>query len=131
MGNPVEDKKFEIGSGLLQKVMSRIKLEQSLLSLKRKLGVFTLMFLLSLPVLVLVSKSTFQELGSSGWSAYLSLAFFDIKSLGAYWQDLAWSLLESLPAFSLTVFLSAVFLSSFLFGAVTRYLKNISQLKHS
>ncbi len=94
--------------GLLQKVLLRLEAEARLRSLRRKFVLATAVFLATLGATVPVLRSFWVDLSGSGFPQYLSLFFYDFRSVLSNWQDYSLSLLESLPVFKATLSLGAM-----------------------
>ncbi|TAN33030.1 hypothetical protein EPN28_03445 [Patescibacteria group bacterium] len=93
---------------LLDKVMNRIQKERVFLALRRKLVIFFASTLCSAVALVGALRLAGRGFAESGFFKFFSLLFSDFGSVYAYWQDFAWSLLESLPVMGLIILLAAV-----------------------
>jgi hypothetical protein len=73
-----------------------------------------------------------KEILASEFSSLVLLGFSDLKLLGAVWQDYLWSLLETLPAFSIVAILLPFFAFLMLlkqYGKLEQYDQNYS-FKH-
>lgn len=119
---------------LLGKVMAEIKYYQELVSLKRKLVFSAFLFILAVSLHVPTVISIRNQTQSSGMFSYLSLAFFNLRALGSYWQDLLWSLLESFPALEMAGLLALTLFAGIALTAMVKYIKTIrglSQLIHN
>lgn len=101
-------------AGLFDRIMCRIEKENKLLTLRRRIIIFSVSLIGSaiafIPVFAYV-RSGFIE---SGFFVFFSLIFSDTKIVLVYWQNFAQSLLETLPVMGLISFLAvvAVFLES-------------------
>ncbi|MFZ5391481.1 MAG: hypothetical protein ACOZAJ_04385 [Patescibacteria group bacterium] len=80
-------------------------------------------FFVSLSALWWVGPATWQQLSSSGLWQFSSLLFSDFSLVTQYWQSFVWSMLESLPAFSLSITLALLWLSISLIGRLSQDLK--------
>jgi hypothetical protein len=101
--------KIDLPEGILNRIMARFKAEQRLLTVKRRLVIFSIGFIGSAVAFVPVFKMVQLEISSSGFLQFFSLLFSDFGTVASYWQNFAMSLLETLPAFSLAVFLTVIF----------------------
>ena len=106
-------------AGLFEKIMHRIREEQQLLTIKRRLAVFSVSLIVSASAFIPVLKMVQKELYESGFLQFLSLAFSDFGIIATYWQNFTMSLLETIPAISLTILLITIliFLESLKFLA--------------
>lgn len=98
----------EAPEGLFGKIMERIRSEQRLLAVKRRLVVISLGFLASAGALIPVFNLVKTNLAESGFLQFLSLALSDFGVVINYWQTFAMSLLETIPAVSMAMFLGVV-----------------------
>ena len=60
-------------------------------------GVFSLVFI------VPVVRNLIEQFIQSGFYDYLSLVFSDLGSISLYWKEFMYSLIEAIPAVSLTI----------------------------
>lgn len=95
-------------AGLFNKIMARIREEKLLLSIKKRLILFSAVILASVGILIPVVGAFQAEFSQSGFSQFLSLMFSDLGAVTANWQDFGLALLESLPATSLIAFLATL-----------------------
>jgi hypothetical protein len=100
---------LEPPAGLGERIAMRIHEERLVLSIKRRLVLFSLGLAASLVVLVFSFHSFQTGIASSGFSDFFSLLFSDFRIVTYYWDNYILSLLESLPIFSLAVFSAAIF----------------------
>jgi len=100
---------LEPPAGLGERIVQSIHEERLVLSIKRRLVLFTLGLAASLVVLVFSFMSFRSGVVSSGFADFFSLLFSDFRVVTYYWQNYILSLLESLPIFSLAIFLAAIF----------------------
>lgn len=101
--------RIELPEGILNRIMLRIKAEQRLLAIKQRVVIFSLVFIGSVIAFVPTFRMVQAEISSSGFLQFFSLIFSDLGTVLAYWQSFTMSLLETLPAFSLAIFLAVVF----------------------
>lgn len=92
--------------GLFQKIMARIHEEERLLSIKRRLILFSATVVVSAGAFIATIGVFQQEFAQSGFSYFSSLLFSDLGSVIANWQDFGLTLLESLPAMSMIALLA-------------------------
>lgn len=106
---------------LFSKIMNRIQKEERILAVK-KICVFSLIFVISaiafFPAIIFLAS----EIKNSGFLQFASLAFSDFEIVKTYWQNFALTILETLPALSLALFLAILF--TFL-QSIKSLLKNI------
>lgn len=95
-------------AGLFNKIMASIREEKLLLSIKKRLILFSAVILASVGILIPVVGAFQAEFSQSGFSQFLSLMFSDLGAVIANWQDFGLALLESLPATSLIAFLATL-----------------------
>ncbi|MDP2655107.1 MAG: hypothetical protein Q8P17_00905 [bacterium] len=86
--------------------MARIREEELLLSVKKRLILFSATVLASVGILIPVAGAFQAEFVQSDFSQFLSLMFSDLGAVTANWQDFGLALLESLPAAGLIAFLA-------------------------
>lgn len=107
---------------LFNQIMLRIKTEQRKAVLKRKIGIFAFVLVVSFAGLIPAFGMAWTGLADSGFAQLFSLAFSDTKIVMIYWQNYVLSLLEFLPITSLmTVGISLVAL----LGSLKFLYKNI------
>lgn len=107
---------------LLGKIMSRIEGERKMATIKRKIIAFSVALAGSILALAPAFKMVWDGISSSGFVQFLSLLFTDSEIVLAYWQSFVMTLLESLPMFSIILFLVIVFT---LLGSARFLSKNI------
>lgn len=94
--------------GLFSKIMSRIHKEERLLSVKKRLILFSTAVVISAGAFIPIINAFQAEFAQSGIYQFLSLIFTDSGSVMAYWQDFSLALLESLPAVSTIALLATM-----------------------
>lgn len=94
---------------LFSKVMNRLKAEKRLRQIRRRVFIFSAIFVLSCLAFVPAVIYAWREFESSGFGSYFSLIFFDFKTIASSWQEYILTLLESLPVFGLAAVLVVVF----------------------
>ncbi|MBI4991682.1 MAG: hypothetical protein HZB99_00490 [Candidatus Harrisonbacteria bacterium] len=92
--------------GLFDKIIARIREEEQLLFVKRRLILFSIAVVVSATAFIPAINAFQQEFAQSGFSQFLSLIFSDLGSVMANWQDFGLAILESLPAVSIITFLA-------------------------
>lgn len=92
---------------LLGRIMKNIEIERSKQQ-RRNTVFFCCTLVASLAVILPAFNFLRQNILSSGFMDFLSLAFSDPALVARYWQSFVLSLLEALPVVSLAVFLSVV-----------------------
>lgn len=102
-------KYVEPPSGLFERIVNRIHKEQRLLTIRRRIAIFSVGLSGSSVVFIPVFKMLSAELAESGFIQFLSLLFSDFSIVARYWQSFVLTLLETLPAISLIVFLTIIF----------------------
>lgn len=110
---------------LFGNIMKRIHKEERLLTLRKRLAVASFILLSSGVLLFPAFKAVQSSMVESGFAEFLSLIFYDLKSVIVFWQSFSLALLESLPATSLAGFLAVllVFLGALRF--VARDMKDV------
>lgn len=93
--------------GLSEKIMASIR-EKRTSALKYRLGILSFSLLASIAVFVPALQIFRAGLAESGFMDFLSLLSSDTRLVLNYWQSFSFSLLEALPALSLTIVLAAV-----------------------
>ncbi len=103
---------FEPPEGLLQRILTRMRIEERRLRLaKRNLVVFGVIAVGSLTALIPAYRGLSADIASSGLGDFLWLAATDSFVIAALWREFAFSILESLPIISMGASL-ATFLAS-------------------
>ncbi len=101
--------KIELPEGILDRIMARIKAEQRLLTVKRRLTIFSIGLIGSIAAFIPVFKMVQLEISNSGFLQFFSLLFSDFGTVAAYWQSFVLSLLETLPVMSVAALSAVVF----------------------
>ena len=94
---------------LFGKIMERIHRQERLAALRKRLIIFSIGLAGSLAAFVPALRLMQQSLAESGFAQFFSLIFSDFGIVLTYWQNFALTLLESLPALSIAVFLVTIF----------------------
>jgi hypothetical protein len=121
---------MEPPAGLYDKVLSRLNQERKILAVKKKLVIFTGFFVIFAVASFPAWSAIFADFTRSGFGQYLTLLFYDSRTVAAYWQDYSLSLLETLPAASLDAGLGLLFLALLSLRAAVRYSQILFQLSH-
>jgi len=119
---------------LLGKIMKRISEEKRLLTLKRRLVIFSAGLIGAIVLFIPALKGVISGFAESGFTQYFSLLFSDAEIVLVYWQNYALSLLETLPVVNLILLLITVFAILELLKLLAKDLKNIfisKQLIHN
>ncbi len=122
--------RIELPEGILERIMARIKAEQRLLTVKRRLTIFSIGLFGSAAAFIPVFKMAQLEISNSGFLQFFSLLFSDFGTVAAYWQSFTMLLLESLPAMSLAIFLAVIFIFFESLRFLARDIKFILTPKH-
>lgn len=96
--------------GLFEKIISRIHRERRILTIKRRIIIFSVGLVGSLAAFFPALKMVSAELSSSGFNQFFSLIFSDFTVVMRYWQSFVMTLLETLPVMSLMVLLAVIFI---------------------
>ncbi len=115
--------KIELPEGIFERIIARIHAEQRILTAKRRLVVFSVGLIGSGMAFVPAFKMAHASFVESGFLQFFSLIFSDFGTIAVYWQSFAMSLLETLPAMNLAVFLAVVFLFLESFRFLTKDIK--------
>jgi len=99
---------IEPPGGLLQRIMARIQYERRLMSLKKRIIIFSLTLIISLAAVIFISKMTMSVATASGFTSFFSLIFSDLRIVLINWQSYGLSLLESFPVLGATGVLVAI-----------------------
>src|SRR3989338_5858179 len=105
-------------TGLFDQVVSRLGREQRLLSLRRRIALFTVSAVFSALALLPAGRAVWSGLSESGFTHFFSLIFSDAQIVLVYWQSFALSLLESLPIVSLISFFQSKTVGGAILGVV-------------
>ncbi len=103
-------KYIEPPSGLFERIVNRIHKGQWLLTIRRRIAIFSVGLVGSFAAFFLALKMVSAELSSSGFNQFFSLIFSDFTVVMRYWQSFVMTLLETLPVISLMVFLAVTFI---------------------
>ena len=110
--------------GLYEKIITRIHHKERVLILRRVI-VFSTTLIISLVLFFPVVSMLMYDINQSGFLQFSSLMFSDTSSVMTYWRSFMMTLLETLPALSLALFLAVLvtFLQSV--KSLTKDVKNI------
>jgi len=117
--------RIELPEGILDRIMARLKAEQRLLTVKRRLAIFSIGLIGSVAAFVPVFKMAQLEISNSGFLQFFSLLFSDFGTVAAYWHSFALSLLETLPVMSVAALSAVVFVFLYSFRFLARDVKFI------
>jgi len=106
---PAFDGGFEAPPGLYDKIMLRLDRERKIASAKKWVFAGTFVLFVSLAASFPIWGMLQKESAQSGFAQYLSLVFYDFRTIPLYWQDFGLTLLESLPVIALAGTLSVLF----------------------
>jgi hypothetical protein len=95
-------------AGLFNKIMARIHEEERLLSIKKRLILFSTAVIISAGAFIPIINAFQTEFAQSGIYQFLSLIFTDSGTVLSLWQDFSLALLESLPAVSTIALLATM-----------------------
>jgi ABC-type phosphate/phosphonate transport system permease subunit len=101
--------KIELPEGIFERIMTRIRTERRILTFKRRLAILSVGFVGSSTAFIPAFKLLHSNLVESGFLQFFSLLFSDFGIITGYWKEFSMSLLETLPAASLAIFLAVVF----------------------
>lgn len=92
-------------TGLFDKIMSRIHEEEQIMSIKKRLFLFSITVLVSTGAFIPVINAFQADFAQSGLVQFLSLLSSDLGAVMASWQDFGLAILESVPVMSISAFL--------------------------
>ncbi|MES2023686.1 MAG: hypothetical protein V4439_03305 [Patescibacteria group bacterium] len=101
--------KYEPENGLILSIWNTISTREKRIA-KVKFWAFSALGVVSLAGFVPVFKALVSDFAQSGFYEYLSLAFGSGGSVSLFWKELALSIAESLPVFSIILLLGVVFI---------------------
>ena len=101
---------IELPEGIFERIMGRIRKEQRLSAIRRRLAIFSFGIIGSLAAFIPVSKLVYSSFVDSGFVQFFSLLFSDFGVVATYWQNFTMVLLETLPAISLAILLFVIFI---------------------
>lgn len=93
--------------GLYEKIMKRIHQKERVLVLRRVI-IFSTTLIISLVSFFPVVSMLMYDINQSGFLQFSSLMFSDTSSVMTYWRSFMMTLLETLPALSLALFLAVL-----------------------
>jgi hypothetical protein len=94
-----------VPDGLLDHVLSRLSEERRLARVRRKLSLVSSVFCGALVAFFWVWQKLVTDLGSSGSGDFFGLWLSDFALAARHGRELTMSIVESLPLFSITLFL--------------------------
>ncbi len=89
--------------------MWRIRKEERLMALKKRVVFFSIIMGGSIIAFIPALGAVQAEISQSGFLQFLSLIFSDFEIIINYWQSFVISLLETIPAISIAIFLAVIF----------------------
>ncbi len=105
--------KIELPEGIFKRITARIRAEEQFIHFKRRmvrrLVIFSFGTVGSAAAFIPVLKMAYSDFAESGFLQFFSLLFSDFGTVAVYWQSFTVSLLETLPAVSLAIFLAVIF----------------------
>lgn len=104
--------------------MQRIELEQKTASMRRRFLIVTTAFLGSLSFGVPMWRIFQNDLVRSGFTGYVSLPFYDLRTVLTNWQDFTLGVLESFPIVSTIGLLALTFVFLLTLKFAVRYGKD-------
>jgi len=110
---------------LLPKILNRIQREKRLITIKRRIAIFSLGVLGSAVAFAPAFSALQAGISQSGFADFFSLIFSDFGTIINLWDKFALSLLESLPVLNITLLFTIIF--TFL-GSLKYLVKNIMSL---
>ena len=113
---------IEPPNGLYEKIINRIHKERRLLTIRKRIFIFSVGLLGSLTAFWPAYRAVKIEFLQSGFFQFASLVFSDFSIIAAHWQNFTLVLLEVLPIMSLIIFLAVLFT---LFESAKYLTKNI------
>jgi hypothetical protein len=119
---------YAVPEGLFDKVMFRIKIEQRLAIVRRRVIFVVVAFITGLISFIPVWGTFSRAYAQSGFGQYLQLLFSDFSSVIAHWQDYSLGLLESFPVISTVELLSVIFIVLLTLRFVFKYSKELLSL---
>jgi hypothetical protein len=106
--NNYSDQSVPVPTGLYERILARIKQEQRLLSLRRRLVIFAAVIMSSVVSFVFALQAARTAIWESGFAQFASLLFTDSTALVNYWQSFVLTLLEALPVMSIVACLITI-----------------------
>jgi len=119
--------------GLFERIVNRIQIEQKLITVKRRIFLFSAGLFITILAFIPTIKMAWSGLTESGFLNFFSLIFSDAGIVASYWQNFALSLLETLPVTGLVLFLVVTLVFLEMLKLLTKNLKlifNSKQLIH-
>lgn len=95
-------------AGLFGRIMCRIEKEKKLITLRRRIIIFSVGLVGSAIAFIPALKLMRADLADSGFMTFFSLFFSDTKVVMTYWQNFGQSLLETLPVTGLAAVLLSI-----------------------
>lgn len=95
--------------GLFNKIMARIREEERLISVRRRLFAFSVSAAISAGAFIPATSVFKFEFAQSDLAQFMPLLWSDWGIVMGNWRDFSLAILESLPAISISAFLLALF----------------------
>ena len=96
-------------AGLLERILQKIQDLKALRRLKQRLFLFACGLACSFTLVILGMNILSAERGGTAFWHYFSLVFTDTDIVLAYWQDVLFNLLESIPVLNIMAALTVIF----------------------
>jgi hypothetical protein len=96
--------RIEPPTGLADRIMESIRYKQRVIAFK-KTALFSFTFLASLIAVMPAFSWLHSDIANSGFLSFSSLIFSDFSIVVRYWQSFGMTILETLPALSIALFL--------------------------
>ncbi len=103
---------------LLGRILTRVTEERAWKAWRFKIAALVAGFVASAAALAFAVSVAFVSLTNSGVPQFLKLAITDTGAVAAYWQDFAYSLLETMPAGGLAAVLASIAVALILLRAL-------------
>ncbi|TSC78965.1 MAG: hypothetical protein G01um101433_25 [Parcubacteria group bacterium Gr01-1014_33] len=122
---------YEPPAGLFEKIIARIRKEERLLIIKKRILLFSSGVFVSAGACIPALIGFRQEFAESGFFQFLSLMFSDSAAIGAHWQDFLLAILESLPVMSISALLAILLAFLWMLKYCTRAIQGITISTHT
>ena len=113
---------------LFYRIIERLKIEQSLIALEKRLSFYSIALTVSAVLLGLAIISFVHTMAESDLGPFLSLLISDSKAAMAYWQDIVISILEAMPSIYIIAVLSTLLILMSSLRFTVRYFDRIMSL---
>ena len=118
----------KIPEGLLEKIMKRIRREESILVVRRTI-LLSVSALASFSGFIYAMKMLLTDVAKSGFLYFFSLLFSDFSVVITSWKNFSLILLETLPAITVILFLMLLLAFLLSIKSLTKNIKTISHLQ--